>query len=68
MFAKSSCYNLLKENYGVTVLSDCVTNYDKRKIEEMLQCKIYLELYVKVREDWRNRNPILNNLGYKDHK
>ncbi len=40
----------------------------RRQIEEMLQCKIYLELYVKVREDWRNRNPILNNLGYKDQK
>ena len=33
---KSSCYNLRKENYEVTVLSDCVTSYDKRKIEEML--------------------------------
>lgn len=34
---KSTCYNLRKENYGVTVLSDCVTSYDKRKIEEMLR-------------------------------
>ena len=37
MSAKSTCYNLLKENYGVTVLSDCVTSYDKRKIKEMLK-------------------------------
>jgi len=34
---KSTCYNLCKENYGVTVLSDCVTSYDKRKIDEMLR-------------------------------
>ena len=34
---KSTCYNLRKENYGVTVLSDCITSYDKRKIEEMLK-------------------------------
>jgi nicotinamidase-related amidase len=34
---KSTCYNLRKENYGVTVLADCVTSYDKRKIEEMLK-------------------------------
>jgi len=40
----------------------------RRQIEAMLQCKIYLELYVKVREDWRNRNPILNNLGFKEKK
>jgi nicotinamidase-related amidase len=34
---KSTCYNLLKANYKVTVLSDCVTSYDKRKIDEMLR-------------------------------
>lgn len=34
---KSSCFNLCKANYTVTVLSDCVTSYDKRKIEEMLK-------------------------------
>jgi nicotinamidase-related amidase len=34
---KSTCYNLRKANYGVTVLSDCVTSYDKRKIPEMLR-------------------------------
>jgi len=34
---KSTCYNLRKANYGVTVLSDCITSYDKRKIDEMLR-------------------------------
>ena len=34
---KSTCYNLCKANYGVTVLSDCITSYDKRKLPEMLQ-------------------------------
>lgn len=34
---KSTCYNLCKEGYGVTVLSDCITSYDKRKLDEMLQ-------------------------------
>jgi len=33
---KSTCYNLLKANYRVNVLSDCITSYDKRKIDEML--------------------------------
>ncbi|MCL2052373.1 MAG: cysteine hydrolase [Lachnospiraceae bacterium] len=33
---KSTCHNLRKANYGVTVLSDCITSYDKRKIDEML--------------------------------
>ena len=34
---KSTCYNMAKEGYIVHVLSDCITSYDKRKIEEMLQ-------------------------------
>jgi nicotinamidase-related amidase len=34
---KSTCYNLRKANYNVNVLSDCITSYDKRKIEEMLR-------------------------------
>ena len=33
---KSTCYNLLKENYTVSVISDCITSYDKKKIDEML--------------------------------
>lgn len=34
---KSTCYNLLKANYKVTVLSDCITSWDKKKIPEMIQ-------------------------------
>lgn len=34
---KSTCYNLRKANYSVHVLSDCITSYDKRKIDEMLR-------------------------------
>ena len=34
---KSTVFNLRKENYGVHVLSDCITSYDKRKIDEMLR-------------------------------
>lgn len=34
---KSTCYNLTKANYKVNVLSDCITSYDKRKIDEMLR-------------------------------
>lgn len=33
---KSTVYNMCKENYKVTVLSDCITSYDKRKIDGML--------------------------------
>ena len=34
---KSTCYNMTKSGYTVHVLADCITSYDKRKIDEMLQ-------------------------------
>ena len=33
---KSTCFNMRKAGYTVTVLSDCVTSYDKKKLPEML--------------------------------
>ena len=34
---KSTCFNMRKADYTVSVLSDCLTSYDKTKIDEMLQ-------------------------------
>ena len=34
---KSTVFNLRQEEYRVHVLSDCITSYDKRKIDEMLR-------------------------------
>jgi nicotinamidase-related amidase len=34
---KSTCYNMRKAGYAVNVLSDCITSYDKKKIDEMLR-------------------------------
>jgi len=34
---KSTCFNLRKADYKVTVLSDCITSWDKKKIPEMLR-------------------------------
>ena len=33
---KSTCYNMRKAGYMVHVISDCITSYDKKKIDEML--------------------------------
>lgn len=40
----------------------------RTKLEELLQCKIYLELFVKAKKDWRNDPLTLNDLGYKIDK
>ena len=34
------------------------------ELEELLQCPIYLELFVKVQKDWRNSQSVLKQLGY----
>lgn len=34
---KSTCYNLRKAEYDVTVLADCITSWDKKQIDEMLR-------------------------------
>ena len=33
---KSTCYNMAKAGYRVHVISDCVTSYDLKKVDEML--------------------------------
>ena len=34
---KSTSYNMAKAGYAVHVLADCITSYDKKKIDEMLR-------------------------------
>ena len=34
---KSTCYNMAKTGYKVHVLADCITSYDKKKIDEMIK-------------------------------
>jgi len=36
-------------------------------IEKFLGTKVFLELWVKVKSDWRNNNNMLNTLGYNDN-
>lgn len=37
----------------------------RRDIENLLGCQVYLELWVKVKKDWRNSESQLKNLGYR---
>ena len=36
----------------------------RKAIGEMLDCNVNLNLFVKVKEDWRNSASILHDLGY----
>ncbi|CAD2073969.1 GTPase Era [Jeotgalicoccus coquinae] len=37
-------------------------------IENLLGSKVYLELWVKVQKDWRNKPSFIRSLGYKDEE
>lgn len=41
-----------------------VGSYARQDMENFFDCKINLTLWVKVKEDWRNREGILRSLGY----
>ena len=36
------------------------------EIEELLGCKVFLQLWVKIKEDWRNHPAQIRNFGYSE--
>ena len=43
-----------------------VGSYAREDMERFFDCKINLQLWVKVKEDWRNRDGVLRNFGFSD--
>ncbi|RKD12360.1 GTPase Era [Pelobium manganitolerans] len=43
-----------------------VGTYARQDMEEFLQKKVFLEMFVKVIPDWRNRDHYLKNFGYRE--
>lgn len=43
-----------------------VGTYARQDMEKFFDCKINLQIWVKVKEDWRNRESILRSLGYDE--
>ena len=37
----------------------------RQDIERFLDAKVYLELWVKVKEDWRNKESFMNTIGFE---
>lgn len=40
-----------------------IASYAREDIEKLLQTKVYLECHVKVKENWRDNEKIINELG-----
>lgn len=45
-----------------------IGSYSRTDIEKLLDKKVFLELWVKVKEDWRNSNFLLKEFGYQDEE
>ena len=43
-----------------------IGTYAREDLEKFFDCKIYLDLWVKVKDDWRDKQSILANLGYNE--
>ena len=43
-----------------------IASETRRDMEELFSCKVYLQLWVKVKQDWRNQHSVLKILGYCD--
>ncbi len=43
-----------------------IGSYARQDMEKFFGCKVNLKIWVKVKEDWRNRDNILRSLGYDD--
>ena len=43
-----------------------ISTYARQDIENFFDCKVFLQTWVKVKEDWRNRENALKSFGYGD--
>ena len=41
-----------------------ISTQSRQDIENMVEAKVFLNLYVRVKEDWRDSDFLLNQLGY----
>lgn len=43
-----------------------ISTYARQDIENFFDCKVFLQTWIKVKEDWRNRAQILQNFGFDE--
>ena len=63
-----------KPNHKAILIGKCgnaikeVSSFARQDMEKFLGKKVFLTTYVKVKEDWRNSNSLIRQLGYEDLK
>jgi GTP-binding protein Era len=55
---------------GRTMILDCKVSftYAREDLEKMFGTKVYLNLWVKVKENWRESARTVSNFGYRDEE
>ena len=43
-----------------------IGTYAREDLEDIFGCKVYLDLWVRVKENWRDNRAMLQNLGFRD--
>lgn len=43
-----------------------ISTFARQDIENFFDCKVFLQTWVKVKEDWRNRERLLQNFGFDE--
>lgn len=43
-----------------------ISTFARQDMERFFDCKVFLQVWIKVKEDWRNRERILQNFGFDE--
>lgn len=43
-----------------------ISTFARQDIERFFDCKVFLQVWIKVKEDWRNRAQLLQNFGFDE--
>ena len=43
-----------------------ISTYARQDMERFFDCKVFLQVWIKVKEDWRNRAQLLQNFGFDE--
>ena len=44
-----------------------ISTYSRQDMERFFDCKVYLQTWIKVKEDWRNSVQLMRNFGYDEN-
>ena len=61
---KASHKGIIIGKHGATIKT--IGTYARQDIEAMLGTRVYLDLYVRVKENWRDSDFIINNFGFAE--